>query len=59
VVQMSKKISREDCSGTYIGITVFDEAVNTRFSSLPTKVSGWVSPLRRGRPGPRSTTRST
>lgn len=31
VLQMGKKISRDEFSGTYIGITVFDEAVNTRF----------------------------
>lgn len=31
VLQMSKKISRSEFSGTYIGITVFDQLVNTRF----------------------------
>jgi choline kinase len=32
VIQMSKKISREEFSGTYIGITVFSRAVQDRFS---------------------------
>jgi len=31
VVQMSKKISREHSSGTYIGITIFSKAIQTRF----------------------------
>jgi choline kinase len=31
VVQMSKKISKQEFSGTYIGITVFDQAINARF----------------------------
>jgi L-glutamine-phosphate cytidylyltransferase len=31
VIQMSKKISRERFSGTYIGITVFSKAIQTRF----------------------------
>lgn len=31
VVQMSKKISKLEFSGTYVGITVFDRAVNPRF----------------------------
>jgi len=31
VIQMSKKISRSEFSGTYIGITVFDQRINTRF----------------------------
>ena len=31
VLRMSKKISREDFSGTYIGITLFDQAINARF----------------------------
>jgi len=30
VVRMSKKISRQEFSGTYIGITVFDQAVNSQ-----------------------------
>ena len=31
VVQMSKKISREEFSGTYIGITIFNQEINARF----------------------------
>ena len=31
IVQMSKKISKSKFSGTYIGITVFDQLINTRF----------------------------
>jgi choline kinase len=31
VLQMSKKISKEEFSGTYIGITLFDQAINARF----------------------------
>ena len=31
VVRMSKKISREEFSGTYIGITVFNRAIHERF----------------------------
>ena len=31
VMQMSKKISREQFSGTYIGITVFSKAIQARF----------------------------
>jgi choline kinase len=31
VVRMSKKISKQEFSGTYIGITVFDQAVNALF----------------------------
>jgi L-glutamine-phosphate cytidylyltransferase len=31
VVQMSKKISREQFSGTYIGITIFSKAIQARF----------------------------
>ena len=31
VTKMSKKISREEFSGTYIGITVFSKSVQTRF----------------------------
>ena len=31
VVRMSKKISKEEFSGTYIGITLFDQAINARF----------------------------
>jgi L-glutamine-phosphate cytidylyltransferase len=31
VVQMSKKISREQFSGTYIGITIFSKPIQTRF----------------------------
>lgn len=31
VLRMSKKISREDFSGTYIGITVFDDSIQERF----------------------------
>jgi L-glutamine-phosphate cytidylyltransferase len=31
VLRMSKKISREDFSGTYIGITVFNRAIQERF----------------------------
>ena len=31
VVQMSKKISREQFSGTYIGITIFSKAIQVRF----------------------------
>jgi len=31
VIQMSKKISRERFSGTYIGITVFSKAIQARF----------------------------
>jgi L-glutamine-phosphate cytidylyltransferase len=31
VMQMSKKISREQFSGTYIGITIFSKAIETRF----------------------------
>jgi choline kinase len=32
VIQMSKRISREEFSGTYIGVTVFSKAVQDRFS---------------------------
>jgi choline kinase len=32
VIEMSKKISREDFSGTYIGITVFSKAIHDKFS---------------------------
>jgi choline kinase len=31
IVQMSKKISKSEFSGTYIGITVFDQLISTRF----------------------------
>jgi L-glutamine-phosphate cytidylyltransferase len=31
VVQMGKKISKSEFSGTYIGITVFDQLINARF----------------------------
>ena len=31
IVRMSKKISKSEFSGTYIGITVFDQLINTRF----------------------------
>jgi L-glutamine-phosphate cytidylyltransferase len=31
IVQMSKKISREQFSGTYIGITIFSKVIQTRF----------------------------
>ena len=31
IMQMSKKISREQFSGTYIGITIFSKAIQTRF----------------------------
>lgn len=31
VIRMSKKISREEFSGTYIGITVFSKSIQTRF----------------------------
>jgi len=31
VIRMSKKISKLEFSGTYIGITLFDRAVNARF----------------------------
>jgi choline kinase len=31
IVQMSKKISKSEFSGTYIGITVFDQLINPRF----------------------------
>jgi len=31
VVRMSKKISKEEFSGTYIGITLFHQAINSRF----------------------------
>jgi choline kinase len=31
VLRMSKKISKEEFSGTYIGITLFDQAINARF----------------------------
>jgi choline kinase len=31
IVQMGKKISKSEFSGTYIGITVFDQLINTRF----------------------------
>jgi len=31
VIRMSKKISREEFSGTYIGITVFSKAIEDRF----------------------------
>lgn len=33
VLRMSKKISKQEFSGTYIGITVFDQAINARFFS--------------------------
>jgi choline kinase len=32
VIRMSKKISRDDFNGTYIGITIFSEAIQDRFS---------------------------
>jgi choline kinase len=32
VIRMSKKISLDDFSGTYIGITIFSEAIQDRFS---------------------------
>ena len=32
VIRMSKNISREEFSGTYIGITVFSKSIQTRFS---------------------------
>ena len=31
VLRMSKKISKQEFSGTYIGITIFNQAINTRF----------------------------
>jgi len=31
VLRMSKKISKQEFSGTYIGITVFNQPINTRF----------------------------
>ena len=31
VIRMSKKISKEEFSGTYTGITLFDQAINARF----------------------------
>jgi len=31
VIRMSKKISKEEFSGTYIGITLFDQKITTRF----------------------------
>jgi choline kinase len=31
VIRMSKKISKEEFSGTYIGITLFHQAINARF----------------------------
>lgn len=31
IIRMSKKISKQEFSGTYIGITVFDRAVNEQF----------------------------
>jgi choline kinase len=31
VLRMSKKISKDEFSGTYIGITLFDQAINARF----------------------------
>jgi L-glutamine-phosphate cytidylyltransferase len=31
VLRMSKRISKEEFSGTYIGITLFDQAINARF----------------------------
>jgi choline kinase len=31
IIRMSKKISREEFSGTYIGITVFSKSIQTRF----------------------------
>ena len=31
VIQMSKKISRQEFSGTYIGITMFSKAIQDRF----------------------------
>lgn len=33
VLRMSKKISKDEFSGTYIGITLFDPAINARFFS--------------------------
>ena len=38
ILQMSKKISKQEFSGTYIGITVFDQAVNSRFFAKMQKV---------------------
>jgi choline kinase len=40
VVRMSKKISREEFSGTYIGITIFDRAINARFFAKLAEVVG-------------------
>jgi L-glutamine-phosphate cytidylyltransferase len=38
VIEMSKKISREDFSGTYIGITVFSRAIHDKFSRKMSKL---------------------
>ena len=38
VIEMSKKISREEFSGTYIGITVFSRAIQDKFSRKMSKL---------------------
>ncbi|HWC19459.1 MAG TPA: phosphocholine cytidylyltransferase family protein [Terriglobales bacterium] len=40
VLRMSKKISKQDFSGTYIGITVFNQAINERFFQKMQEVIG-------------------
>lgn len=40
VIEMSKKISREEFSGTYIGITVFSKSVQTQFFRKMDKLVG-------------------
>jgi choline kinase len=40
VIRMSKKISQEEFSGTYIGLTVFSKAIQDRFFS---KLSGLIT----------------
>ena len=40
VVQMSKKISREEFSGTYIGITIFSKSIQSQFFGKMNKLIG-------------------
>ena len=40
VVEMSKNISREEFSGTYIGITVFSQSIQNRFFNMMDKLVG-------------------
>jgi L-glutamine-phosphate cytidylyltransferase len=41
VIQMSKKISREDFTGTYIGLTVFSKSIQNQFFRKMNKLIGF------------------